>query len=121
MEKVNLILLPFAGGNRYSYRSFEEISPREIQMVTLEYPGRGTRIMEPPCLEMEQLVDDLMTKMAEMTLYPYAFFGHSMGAIVACLLTRKILERQLRPPLRLFLTGASAPSSRALKRKRISN
>ncbi len=45
--KLNVFFLPFAGGNKYSYRDFKEKAPSFINIISLEYPGRGAKKLIP--------------------------------------------------------------------------
>jgi medium-chain acyl-[acyl-carrier-protein] hydrolase len=40
---------------------------------------------------------------------PFAFFGHSMGALIAFELARHLARRQARGPMHLFVSGRAAP------------
>ncbi|GGB24200.1 hypothetical protein GCM10011511_55170 [Puia dinghuensis] len=42
---------------------------------------------------------------------PYALYGHSMGGLIACLLARKIVIENERPPVHIFVTGTEGPSA----------
>ncbi|RBL90129.1 thioesterase [Chitinophaga flava] len=112
MEKINLFCLPFAGGSKYSYRLYEEHLPSFLNIIPLEYPGRGTRMGEPLKEDVNQLVNDLYLQIADkLDRSAYAIYGHSMGGLMSYLLTRKILEKRRTPPLHLFITGTSGPGA----------
>lgn len=111
MEKVDLICLPFAGGSRYSYRKFEEKVPASLNIIPLEYPGRGSRIMEPLCDNMATLVDDIYHQLSGRSDHaPYALFGHSMGAIASLFLLRKLMAAGAPLPIHVFISGCAHPS-----------
>lgn len=115
---VNLFCLPFAGGNKYSYRIYEKNATSWIRFIPLEYPGRGERIREVLLTDMEQVVDDIYEQlMRRMDDNVYAIYGHSMGAFVALLLTRKITDAGQRLPVHLFLTGTTGPVAYVKDRK----
>jgi surfactin synthase thioesterase subunit len=112
MEKINLFCLPFAGGNKYSYRAYEEKSPAFLKILPLEYPGRGSRINEPLTTDISFLVEDLYSQMKGLIdQREYAIYGHSMGGLLACLLTRRLLDKERRPPLHIFVSGTTGPAS----------
>ena len=69
--------------------------------------------------EMDEIVDDILSQLyTASTKNPYAIYGHSMGGIVAFLVTRRIVkEGQIAPPEHLFITGTTAPSSKSIKNK----
>lgn len=111
-QAINVFCLPYAGGNKYSYRDFKAKAPPFLNFIMLEYPGRGARIGEPLATDIHFIVNDLYNQIRNsINTADYAFYGHSMGGLVAYLLTVKITENQLREPLHLFITGTSGPSS----------
>jgi len=114
MESINLFCLPFAGGNRYSYREYEKNASAGLNIVPLEYPGRGARVRERFITDMHQLVDHLFDEIRlPVSKRSYAIYGHSMGAVVAFFLVKKIISNGLPPPLHLFASGTTGPSSHA--------
>ena len=119
-EKINLLCLTFAGGNKYSYREFFQHAPPFINVITKEYPGRGSRIREKLITEMPVLVDDLYAQVKDIVEKgKYAIYGHSLGGLMACLLTLKLLQNKHALPEHLFITGTSGPSAPArLEKKR---
>lgn len=109
---LNLFCLPYAGGNKYSYREFKAKAPSFLNLVTLEYPGRGGRINEPLATDITYIVNGLYEQIRTLVdKEDYAFYGHSMGGLVAYLLTQKIIENNHKAPLHLFITGTSGPAA----------
>jgi surfactin synthase thioesterase subunit len=112
MEKINLFCLPFAGGSKYSYRLYEENLPAFLNIIALEYPGRGTRMSEPLKEDIHLLVNDLYMQIENrLDSTAYAIYGHSMGGLISYLLTRKIIENKRKAPLHVFITGTSGPAA----------
>jgi surfactin synthase thioesterase subunit len=120
MKKINIICLPFAGGNKYSYRAYSGSYTASLNFVTLEYPGRGARIKEALIFNLVDLVDDLYSQcIALINEGDYALYGHSMGGLISYLLAKKILANNLNVPKHLFMTGTVGPSAPArLEKKR---
>lgn len=107
---IDLYCIPFAGGNAYSYRALEKSGNAMVNVVPLELPGRGKRMNEPLAGSIEQLARDVIDRISENQDRPFAFFGHSMGALVAYL-AADILAREQKPlPLHLFLSGKGPPN-----------
>lgn len=107
---MKVILLPFAGGNKYSYNNFY----KRDDAITLEYPGRGTRIAEPLVTNIYDLVDDVFLQF-QRVLKPsedYIVYGHSLGALIGYLLCQKIEASGLKKPVKLILSGRMAPVHR---------
>jgi surfactin synthase thioesterase subunit len=120
LKKINIICLPFAGGNKYSYRAYSEKAPALLKFTTLEYPGRGGRIKEALIFNLQDLVDDLYTQcISQIGNDNYAIYGHSMGGLLSYILIKKIIQNGLKAPKHLFITGTFGPSAqRRLERKR---
>ncbi|MBD0284698.1 MAG: thioesterase [Flavisolibacter sp.] len=118
-KTITVYCLPFAGGNKYSYREYMEKAPSFIKFVPLEYPGRGTRIKEPLVSDVHEIVDDLYQQISYQVDYvQYAIYGHSLGGLVAYLLTLKLRQRHHKAPLHLFITGTEGPSAPSRKEKK---
>jgi len=120
-KKINLYCLPFAGGNKYSYREFVEKAPSFLNIIPLEYPGRGAKIKEPLLSDINALADNLYNQISnEIGNNNYGLYGHSMGGLMSYLLTLKILENNKQAPSHLFITGTTGPSapSRQEEKKR---
>src|SRR5260221_869243 len=118
--KVNLVCLSFAGGNKYSYRYLNEKAPSFLNIITLEYPGRGTRLYGPLISSMDQRVEDLYKQVKPVSERGerYAIYGQSLGGLTAYALTQKLLKNHHRLPERIFITGTTGPSSSSRSEKR---
>jgi medium-chain acyl-[acyl-carrier-protein] hydrolase len=65
-------------------------------------------LREAPFTRLEPLVAELAERLPFAEL-PFAFFGHSMGALVAFELARELVRRGGPVPLHLFASGRRAP------------
>jgi medium-chain acyl-[acyl-carrier-protein] hydrolase len=83
--------------------------PSEIEVCPVELPGRVSRANEAPLDRIEPLVDALLRALARYFAGPFAFFGYSMGALVAFELARRLVRARLREPLHLFVAARGAP------------
>lgn len=111
-KKINVICLPFAGGNKYSYRAYEKVCPSHLKIITLNYPGRGSRIQEQLLTSIDNLVNDLFAQVKTIIATEnYAIYGHSMGGLLTYLLTKKILKSNYPMPIHLFVSGCTGPSA----------
>lgn len=109
---INIFLLPFAGGNKYSYDAFKLLFPEQFKLIPLDFPGHGSRIREPLLSDLDLIASDIFVTVKREMTKPYVIYGHSMGAMVAYLLSHKVIENQGRPPLHLFVSGCHAPGHR---------
>jgi surfactin synthase thioesterase subunit len=77
----------------------------------LELPGHGRLLGEALETDVAVIARRLLPQLESALSLPYAFFGHSMGAVVAFEMALACQGR-LAPPLALFASGADAPSRR---------
>jgi surfactin synthase thioesterase subunit len=108
--KINLFCFPFAGGSKYSYAPYIKYAPPNVKVIAINYPGRGGRFQEKLSVDLDAIVDDAYRQIKGNLHNTYAFYGHSMGTVVAYLLTKRIVKDGLRVPIHLFVTGRAAPS-----------
>ena len=114
-KQLRLFCFPYAGGNEYSFRSWEKSLPDFVEVRGVPLPGRGALIHQQPCRELSRLVNDLAIEMQSCLDRPFAFFGHSMGALISFELARAVRDRYRVQPVKLFVSGRGAPH---LPRKR---
>ena len=80
-----------------------------VEVYPVELPGRGNRLKEPPLTNMATLVESLAKDLSPYLTKPYAFFGHSMGAMIAFDLAHRLREQHVPGPVHLFVSGRPAP------------
>lgn len=103
-----LVCFPFAGAGTGPFRQWT----LPVSTVPLLLPGRETRQGEPPIEDMASLVSSITAAIEPLVREPFAFFGHSMGAVVAYETARELRRRGLPMPVALFAAGARAPHFR---------
>jgi medium-chain acyl-[acyl-carrier-protein] hydrolase len=110
-QKPNLRLFcfPFAGGTAAGYRDWAFAFPASVQVLGVELPGRATRSMERPFVELKQLLGPLTNAIKPLLDRPFAFFGHSMGATIAFELVRHLRRVHRLSPQVLFVSARRAP------------
>jgi medium-chain acyl-[acyl-carrier-protein] hydrolase len=110
MDKIKLFCFPYAGGSALIYKKWKAFFDHRIELCPIELAGRGTRIIESLYGSCEEAVEDLYGIIKpEIASSPYALFGHSMGAMLAYELARKIRKTGRNPPAHLFFSGRAAP------------
>jgi surfactin synthase thioesterase subunit len=103
-----LIIFPFAGAGPNAFRSWIDRLPHDIEILAVQLPGRGSRIREAPIKRLDILVDELIHVLVPYLNVPYAFFGHSMGALISFELSRR-LRTEGNPPEQLHVSSYPAP------------
>ena len=105
---MRLVCLPYAGGSAAVYRPWMTGLPDEVELVSVQLPGRGWRLREAPLRDLQTTADLIAEEIAAMDDLPFAVFGHSMGAWLGLEVVRR-LESAGRAPLRFFASGRQAP------------
>jgi medium-chain acyl-[acyl-carrier-protein] hydrolase len=62
-------------------------------------------MFEEPFADVAQFVDESLSSLLQYSDKPFAFFGHSMGALIAFELARRLRREGRPPPLHLFVSG----------------
>jgi surfactin synthase thioesterase subunit len=103
-----IVCFPHAGGAATAYVPLARALAGTADVVALQYPGRQDRRTEACFDDVDTLVAAIVAELdGALDDRPYAFFGHSMGAIVAF----EVALRLAQPPLYLFASGRRAPST----------
>lgn len=111
MQKTQLFLIPFAGGNSYSY-NFLIPYLKDYDVVTLELPGRGRRIKESLLTEFDHAAEDIFKQiLSKQTSSFFIIYGHSLGTGIG-LRVANMLEKINRAPAYLVFTGNPGPGIR---------
>jgi len=106
---MRLFCLPYAGGGASIYKDWAAQLPSQVDVCTVQLPGRENRIMETAFTRMGPLVERLTAEMGPALDVPFAMFGHSMGAII-CFETALRLQREGKgSPAGLLLSARRAP------------
>ena len=111
-----LFCFPFAGGSAAVFAGWGERMKPDVEVWTALPRGRGMRFRETPFKTVQAMVDEYFTALragleagTESGLdLPYAFYGHSLGGLMAFELTRRLQAEGLPMPERVFV-GATAP------------
>ncbi|MEU6556613.1 alpha/beta fold hydrolase [Streptomyces sp. NPDC046915] len=109
---VRLYVFPHAGGSGLMYQDWPARFPPDWRVTAQDAPGHGTRMGEPPLSDGDALVNHYLDRLGpelDGSEAPFAFFGHSMGAMVAYELTRRLVAGDHRTPVWLGLSACGAP------------
>ena len=108
---VRLIGFPHAGGGASVFRGWADRLPESVEMCAVQLPGRETRFREPAFTRLSSLVTALTEALRPYLERPFAFFGHSMGALLAFELARRLNGDSGPQPVRLFVAACAAPQT----------
>src|SRR5215216_2206361 len=113
--RMRLFCFPYAGGTAAVFRNWPRYLPSEIEVCAIQYAGRGGRLSEPLSEDVVDVMNGVYSDLQPLLKKPFAFFGHSMGALVSYEFARR-LQRENQPgPFELFVSGCIAPHERIIQ------
>ncbi len=107
--QMRLFCFPYAGGGANSFLGWAKGLSPFGEVCAIELPGRGRRFRDPPFTEMDPLVNELTQVLRPYLDRPFAFFGHSMGAVISFEVARSLLHHRGIGPVHLFVSACRAP------------
>lgn len=107
--RIRLFCFPHAGGGAAFFRAWRQAAKEHVDVAPVQYPGHETRRAELLAGSMVELVASLRESLRSALVGEFAFFGHSMGAIVAFELARVLQRERSAGPSPLIVSGARAP------------
>ncbi len=106
---TRLFLFPYAGGGPAAFGKWPATLPCTIETWIAHYPGRGSRYNEPLIKQINALAKQLSQAIQPLSDKPYAFFGHSLGGLIAFEIIRKLRKQNLSRLNILFVSACGAP------------
>ncbi|WP_406208057.1 alpha/beta fold hydrolase [Kitasatospora sp. NBC_01560] len=107
-DTPRVVLLPHAGGSATFFRPLATALAPRFDVLTVQYPGRQDRRAEPRIEDLAEYADHVHRALPTDGR-PLALYGHSMGALLAFEVARR-LEADGRAPLAVVASGRRAPS-----------
>ncbi|MET7711451.1 alpha/beta fold hydrolase [Streptomyces sp. NPDC005407] len=104
-ERIGLVCFPHAGGSASYFHALSGLLSPAVEVLAVQYPGRQDRRAEAPADDLRELASGVIAALEPWADRPLAYFGHSMGALVAFEAARRL------PPQVLFVSGRRAPST----------
>ena len=109
IDETRLFIFHHAGGGATYYMPMIEQFSDDISVYIIQLPGREYRISEHAYDDLNCLLDDLTDVLLPHLNKPFAFLGHSMGAMIAFELTQRLNVSYGIAPQHLFLSSMCAP------------
>ncbi|MGW1259668.1 thioesterase II family protein [Streptomyces sp. NPDC002513] len=108
---MRVVCFPHAGGSAPFFLPLATRLAPGIEVVSVQYPGRLDRYREPLIDDLGLLADILHESIGSIDERPTALFGHSMGALIAFEVARRMESDGTARPLALFASGRRAPTT----------
>jgi len=101
--------LPFAGAGASFYLPWRHLGVEGVEVRPVQLPGRERLVAEDPYTDVHAAADGLLPGVLEQAqAAPVALFGHSLGAILAYELTRRLVAAGVEVR-HLFVSGSQGP------------
>lgn len=113
--RLRLFCFPYAGCGASIFRPWVDNFPAAIEVCLVQLPGRESRLQETLFTRLGALLPTLAEAIHPYLNMPFAFFGHSMGALIAFELARQLGRQYNLSPVHLFVSGRRAPQLPNLK------
>jgi medium-chain acyl-[acyl-carrier-protein] hydrolase len=108
-DAPRLFCFPCAGHGAAMYQSWFRAAGGRLDVFPVQPPGRANRLSEAPLESISDFVRHIVPEIAPLTERPYAFFGHSMGAILAAFTAEALVAEGVPGPDHLFLSSRQPP------------
>ncbi|MEU3219372.1 alpha/beta fold hydrolase [Streptomyces sp. NPDC006971] len=110
--RTRLYCFPHAGGAASAFHGWAQLLPESVELVAVQYPGRQDRYDDPAPGSLTGLAEEIVAAIDTPFDRPTAFFGHSMGAVVAFEAARRLRPRFPSPLAALLVSACKAPGER---------
>ncbi len=107
--RLRLFCFSYAGGGASVYRTWHRQLPADIEVCPVQIPGREGRLKEERFRRVERRAGALPEALRPYLDMPFAFFGHSLGAIVAYETAVRLRAEQGKSPVILLVSARRAP------------
>jgi surfactin synthase thioesterase subunit len=106
---LRIFCFPYAGGSANTFFPWIDRFSDDIELVLIQPPGRGVRMMESPHDNVDGLLHEIMTHSEYFATAPYIIFGHSLGSRVAFELCCRFITHDIQLPSFFIASGSGAP------------
>ena len=107
---LRLFCFPFAGaGASVFFPWAKALAHLPVELRCVQYPGRENRLRETPLESLRELIPAIAAAVSQDLSRPFAFFGHSIGALIAFETARHLRRKGLPLPVHLFVSAARPP------------
>jgi medium-chain acyl-[acyl-carrier-protein] hydrolase len=106
---MRLVCFPYAGGGPAAFRPWARALPADVELCIVHLPGREGRWREPALSHADAVIGSIAEALLPLVTTPYAFYGHSLGTLLAFEVARYLHRNHGTVPLRLVGGAHRAP------------
>lgn len=107
---IRLFCFPYAGSGASVFARWRTRFAVDTEIFPVQLPGRENRISEPVPVTVHELAAQATEALRPMFDRKFAFFGHSLGSLVAYEIACNLQRTGYRMPEQLIASGHRAPT-----------
>ncbi|MHC5767581.1 MAG: SDR family NAD(P)-dependent oxidoreductase [Nostoc sp.] len=107
--RLRLFCFPYLGGSSSEFLPWSDCLPSSVEVCAVKLPGGKDFLGEQSFDELTSIVKTLVQVLLPYLDKPFAFYGHSLGALVSFELTRQLRRENSKTPAHLFVGASQAP------------
>ncbi|MFH9672450.1 beta-ketoacyl synthase N-terminal-like domain-containing protein [Streptomyces sp. NPDC017405] len=111
--RLRLFCLPYGGRGASLFRTWPDALPDDLDVCPVQLPGREDRADERCLEDPDALLDALEPVVRAHADRPFAFYGHSVGALLAYRLAHRLAPTHGDRLRHLFVAAFSCPAAGA--------
>jgi medium-chain acyl-[acyl-carrier-protein] hydrolase len=108
--RSRLFCFPHAGGSAATFRHWTSFFQPTIEVCVVHRSGCGDHLRDVPLTRIGPAVEAVCAALAQWSDKPFAFFGHSIGALIAFEVARRLAVLGGPAPSHLFVSACRAPA-----------
>ena len=111
LREFRIVGFPHAGGGASGLNRLFYDLRSEIEVIGIQLPGRENRVLDPVSSSLPDVLNGIVESLAPTLRddVPVVFFGHSLGALLAFEVARRIRAIRLGVPRALIVSGRIPP------------
>jgi medium-chain acyl-[acyl-carrier-protein] hydrolase len=115
--RKKLYCVHYAGGNQFAFKGFKSLFGPDVEVTSIQLPGRLSRYKEQPYSRVEPLIEDLAPELIkDINGAEFALYGHGMGALIVFELERRLESIHSLTAGALFIGSLKAPGVPEVKK-----
>lgn len=107
--RLRLVCFPYAGGGINVFKRWPQFFSQNVEVYAVHLPGRESRFNESFVDTMREAIDSIAMELAQYRKQPIAFFGHSMGSLLAYEVARVLNDEYDWSLEALIISGRRPP------------
>ena len=108
-QHLRLFCFHGVGGSGSWFQNWSKSLNSNIKIYPVNLPGRGISSKEKPFTEFLPLIESLGEIISHEIDSPFAFYGHSMGALIGLELAHLLKQDYGLSPIHFFISGCWSP------------